>query len=117
MPQQPALTGQGRRAQRLIPPAAGTLAREDWPSPAGVPLQHTALRKNLGRGFLFFKPQDKPLQARCARRKGSTMQINLETGEILEDGSDEELAEWIQRYRATREHQTPCAPQDETCPF
>ena len=45
------------------------------------------------------------------------MQIDLETGEILEDGSEEELAEWIQRYRATREHQTPHEPQDATCPF
>jgi hypothetical protein len=45
------------------------------------------------------------------------MQIDLENGEILEDGSDEELAAWIQLYRATREHQTPYEPQDETCPF
>ena len=45
------------------------------------------------------------------------MQIDLETGEILEDRSDEELVEWIQLYRATREHQTSCEPQDETCPF
>ena len=45
------------------------------------------------------------------------MQIDLETGEILEDGSAEELAEWMQLYRARREHQTPYAPQDETCPF
>jgi hypothetical protein len=45
------------------------------------------------------------------------MQIDLETGEILEDGSDEELAAWMQLYMATRERQTPCAPQDETCPF
>jgi len=45
------------------------------------------------------------------------MQIDLETGEILEDGSDEELAAWIQRYRATRERQTPCEPQNDTCPF
>jgi len=45
------------------------------------------------------------------------MQIDLETGEILEDGSDEELATWIQRYRATREHHTPDEPQDATCPF
>ena len=29
------------------------------------------------------------------------MQIDLETGEILEDGSEEELAAWIQLYRAT----------------
>jgi hypothetical protein len=40
------------------------------------------------------------------------MQIDLETGEILEDGSEEELAAWIQRYRATQEHQTPYEPQD-----
>jgi hypothetical protein len=45
------------------------------------------------------------------------MQIDLETGEILEDGSEEELAEWVQLYRATRERQTPYEPQDETCPF
>jgi hypothetical protein len=45
------------------------------------------------------------------------MQIDLETGEMLEDGSDEELAEWIQLYKATRERFTPCEPQDETCPF
>ena len=45
------------------------------------------------------------------------MQIDLENGEILEDGSDEELAELIQLYRTTREHQTPYEPQDETCPF
>ena len=45
------------------------------------------------------------------------MQIDLETGEILEDGSEEELAAWIQRSRATREHQTPDELQDETCPF
>ena len=31
------------------------------------------------------------------------MQIDLDTGEILEDGSDEELAEWVQLYRATRD--------------
>ena len=63
------------------------------------------------------KPQGNTPQARCARRKGNTMQIDLETGEILEDGSEEELAEWMQLYRATREHQTPHEPQDETCPF
>jgi hypothetical protein len=45
------------------------------------------------------------------------MQIDLETVEILEDGSAEELAAWIQLYRATREQQTPYEPQDETCPF
>jgi len=45
------------------------------------------------------------------------MQIDLETGEILEDGSEEELAAWIQRYRATRERQTPDELQDETYPF
>jgi hypothetical protein len=31
------------------------------------------------------------------------MQIDLETGEMLEDGSEEELAEWVQLYRATRD--------------
>ena len=45
------------------------------------------------------------------------MQIDLETGEILEDGSEEELAAWIQLYRATRDRGTPDEPQDETCPF
>ena len=45
------------------------------------------------------------------------MQIDLDTGEILEDGSDEELAEWVQLYRATRERWTPDEPHDETCPF
>ena len=39
------------------------------------------------------------------------MQIDLETGEILEDGSEEEFAEWMQLYRATRECQTPYEPQ------
>jgi hypothetical protein len=38
------------------------------------------------------------------------MQIDLETGEILEDGSNEELAEWVQLYRATRDRKTPCEP-------
>ncbi len=45
------------------------------------------------------------------------MQIDLETGEILEDDTEEELAAWMQLYRATREHQTPYKPQDATCPF
>ncbi len=45
------------------------------------------------------------------------MQIDLETGEMLEDGSDEELAEWVQLYRATRGRWTPSEPHDETCPF
>ena len=63
------------------------------------------------------KPQGNTPQARCARRKGNTMQIDLETGEILEDGSEEELAEWVQLYRATRDTGTPCEPQDEPCPF
>jgi hypothetical protein len=45
------------------------------------------------------------------------MQIDLETGEILEDGTDEELAAWLQRYRAMQDRETPCEPQDETCPF
>jgi hypothetical protein len=45
------------------------------------------------------------------------LEIDRETREILEDGSDEELAEWIQLSRATRDRETPCAPQDETCSF
>ena len=45
------------------------------------------------------------------------MQIDLETGEILEDGSEEELAVWMQLSRATGEHQRPYELQDETCPF
>ena len=45
------------------------------------------------------------------------MQIDLETGEILEDGTEEELAEWVQLSRATRDRKTPCEPHDETCPF
>ncbi|MGE3537774.1 MAG: hypothetical protein AB7N91_10095 [Candidatus Tectimicrobiota bacterium] len=49
--------------------------------------------------------------------KATPMQIDLETGEILEDGSAEELAAWIQRYRATPGHETPSEPQDATCPF
>ena len=49
--------------------------------------------------------------------KAPPMQIDLETGEILEDGSEEELAEWMQLSKATRERQTPSEPQDETCPF
>jgi hypothetical protein len=73
--------------------------------------------KNLKQRFFPFSPQNQTLQARFARRKGKTMQIDLETGEILEDGSEEELAEWIQLSRATRERQMPYEPQDETCPF
>ena len=49
--------------------------------------------------------------------KATPMQIDLETGEMLEDGSEEEIAEWVQLSRATRDHATPCEPQDETCPF
>ena len=45
------------------------------------------------------------------------MPIDLATGEMLEDGSEEELAAWMQLSRATRERQTPSEPQDETCPF
>ena len=45
------------------------------------------------------------------------MQIDLATGEMLEDGSEEELAEWMQLSRATRERRTPYEPQDATCPF
>jgi len=45
------------------------------------------------------------------------MQIDLETGEMLEDGTEEELAEWVQLYRATQGRWTPCEPHDETCPF
>ena len=63
------------------------------------------------------KPQGNTPQAHCARRKGNTMQIDLATGEMLEDGSEEELAAWMQLSRATRERQTPDEPQDETCPF
>jgi len=44
------------------------------------------------------------------------MQIDLETGEILEDGSEEELATWVQISRTIRDRGTPCEPQDETCP-
>src|SRR5712691_4174282 len=40
--------------------------------------------------------------------KATPMQIDLETGEILEDGSEEELAAWVQLSRATRDHATPC---------
>src|SRR5438132_9363482 len=55
MPQQPALRARGRRAQRLIPPGAGSLALGGRAKlPAGVPLQHTAQRKNLGRRLFSF---------------------------------------------------------------
>src|SRR5262249_59743413 len=58
--------------------------------------------KNLTKRFFVFSTLRQTPQARCARRKGNTMQIDLETGEILEDGIEEELAEWIQLYRTTR---------------
>jgi hypothetical protein len=45
------------------------------------------------------------------------MQIDLETGAMLEDGTEEELAEWVQLYRATRDRWTPCEPHDDPCPF
>ena len=45
------------------------------------------------------------------------MQIDLDTGEMLEDGSDEELAEWVQLSRACRDVWTPYEPHNETCPF
>ena len=49
--------------------------------------------------------------------KATPMQIDLETGEILEDGTEEELAEWVQLSRATRDRWTPCEPHDDPCPF
>ena len=49
--------------------------------------------------------------------KATPMQIDLETGEMLEDGTEEELAEWVQLSRARRDSSTPCEPHDETCPF
>src|SRR2546422_10830132 len=55
--------------------------------------------------------------ARCAQERPPPMQIDLETGAILEDGTEEELAEWVQLYRATQGRWTPCEPHDETCPF
>ena len=45
------------------------------------------------------------------------MQIDVETGAMLEDGTEEELVEWVQLSRATRDRWTPCEPHDETCPF
>jgi hypothetical protein len=36
---------------------------------------------------------------------------------MLEDGTEEELAEWVQLYRATRDRWTPCEPHDDPCPF
>ena len=45
------------------------------------------------------------------------MQIDLETGEILEDGSEEELAAWIQLYRATPGHETPSEPPGRALPL
>src|SRR5262249_55034076 len=78
---------------------------------------HSPQKKTSRRGFFRFTHKQPTPQARCARRKDTPIQIDLETGETLEDGSDEELAAWIQRSRATREHQTPSEPQDEPCPF
>ena len=45
------------------------------------------------------------------------MQIDLETGAILEDGSEEELTAWVQLSRATQDRETPCKSQDVPCPF
>jgi hypothetical protein len=45
------------------------------------------------------------------------MEIDPDTGEILEDGSEEEFAEWLQRYKATRDSTMPCESQDDPCPF
>src|SRR5262245_65070070 len=55
---------------------------------------HSPQKKTSEEVFYFFNPKTNP-DARFARRKDSTMQIDLETGAILKDGSDEELAEWI----------------------
>ena len=49
--------------------------------------------------------------------KATPMQIDLDTGEMLEDGSEEELAAWVQLSRATRDRWTLYEPHDEPCPF
>ena len=119
MPQQPAaFAARGRTACFYSPPPRQERAvRGEHRHPQVHRCSTQPSEKNLRRGFFLFHPQDTTPRARFARRKGNTMQIDLETGEILENGSDEGLAEWIQRYRATRERQTPYEPQDETCPF
>ena len=45
------------------------------------------------------------------------MPIDLDTGAMLEDGSEEELTEWVQLSRACRDGWTPSEPHDEPCPF
>jgi len=82
--------------------------------PAGAPLQHTALRKIPWKKTV---EAFDTLRGALRAQERQPMQIDLDTGEILEDGSDEELAEWVQLYRATRENWTPYEPHDETCPF
>src|ERR671924_1510994 len=47
---------------------------------------HSPQKKTSEEVFYFLNPQDTTPRARVARRKGKTMQIDLETGEILEDG-------------------------------
>ena len=118
MPQQPAASRPGDAEHNV----SSRQPQDRWRGRTGQPPQVPRCstqpsEKNLRRGFFLVHPQDTTPRARFARRKGNTMQIDLETGEILEDGSEEELAEWIQLYRAAREHQTPSEPQDETCPF
>ena len=116
MPQQPAASRPGAVPHVLLP---GTMARTGAEggaqAPAGAPLQHTALRKTLWKKTV--EVVEKPERRVRRAGKATPMQIDLETGAMLEDGSEEELAAWVQLSRATRDHATPCEPQDETCPF
>src|SRR6266849_4669420 len=119
MPQQPAAFAARGRTACFTPRRHGTIWRSGGSTGTRrcTAAAHSTQKKTSGRGVFLFHPQDTTPQARFARRKGTPMQIDLETGEVLEDGSEEELTEWMQLYRATRERQTPHEPQDKTCTF
>ena len=86
--------GQGTQSITFNPASRRTAGAGELASPRRCPAAaHSPQKKTSEEVFLMCKPQGNTPQARFARRKGNTMQIDLETREILEDGSEEELAE------------------------
>src|SRR5256886_14819376 len=100
MPQQPAAFAARGRTACFTPRRQGRNGRSGGSTGTRrcTAAAHSPQKKTSEEVFYFLNPKTNP-EGALARRKGTRMQIDLETGEILEDGSTEELAAWIQLYR------------------
>ena len=119
MPQQPAASRPGAVPHSFTPRHGRNWRRGEHRHPQVHRCSTQPSEKHLGRRLFLLKPlRHNPRGARRAQERQHHADRSRHRRNPGRRRVSEELAEWMQLYRATRDSvRRPANPSDETCPF